>query len=224
MVVREPVSAAASPPPLTPRGLKTRTALKAAARQLFELKGFQGTSVSQISALAEVSHGSFYTYFDSKEHVFAEVTGELFLEFNAVIDALPPAGDDLSERIERANRGYLLAYQRNGRIMAALEQATMLSGGLAEIRRAARVRWIERNAKAIRRWQRRGLVAPTLDARSAAEILGSMVDRTAFVAVVLDERDDLEQTVVQLSRLYSNALGLPYHRDSKHRRKASERT
>jgi hypothetical protein len=108
--------------------------------------------------------------------------------------------------------------------MAALEQATMVSSGMAEIRRAARVRWIERNALAIRRWQRRGLVLATVDARFSAEILGSMVDRTAFVAVVLEERDDLEPTVVQLSRLYCNALGVTYHRDGKHRRRAPKRT
>lgn len=218
----EPIATAATSPwlrlasvaPSTARGARTRRAVKEAARGLFEQSGFLDTSVSQIAARAEVAHGTFYTYFESKEHVFAEIVAELFSVFGNVTQALPAAGPDLSERIERANRGYLLAYQRYGRIMAAVEQASTLSAPLAEIRRASRVRWIERNAAAITRWQARGAVHPAVDARHAAEILGSMVDRTAYVAVVLEERADLEETTVQLTRLYCNALGIPYRRDS----------
>jgi AcrR family transcriptional regulator len=206
-------ASSAGPGPSTARGARTRSALKCAARQLFERNGFQDTSVSQIVTLAAVAHGTFYTYFESKEQVFAEIVGELFTEFAAVTDSLPPAGPDLSERIERTNRGYLLAYQRHGRLMAAVEQAATLSAALAEIRSASRVRWIARNTSAISRWQGRGLVDSSIEPRHAAEILGSMVDRTAYVAVVLDERTDLEDTAVHLTRLYCNALGIPYHRD-----------
>ena len=199
--------------PSTARGARTRQALKAAARQLFERNGFQDTSVSQIAALAAVAHGTFYTYFDSKEEVFAEIVGELYSEFATFTAALAPAGPDLSARIERTNRGYLLAYQQHGRLMAAVEQAATLSAPLAQIRRVARVRWIERNRAAIARWQRRGIVRGNIDARHAAEILGSMVDRTAYIAVVLDERTDLEEIAVELTRLYCNTLGIPYFRD-----------
>ncbi|MFT3853287.1 MAG: TetR/AcrR family transcriptional regulator [Ilumatobacteraceae bacterium] len=203
----------ALPPPTTARGARTRQKVKTAARELFECNGFQDTSVNQIVARADVAHGTFYTYFDSKEQVFAEIVGELFDEFATTTDALPVTGAALSERIERTNRGYLLAYARNGRLMAAVEQAATLSPALAEIRRTVRVRWIERNTAAIARWQARGAVSATIDARFAAEILGSMVNRTAYVTVVLEERGDLDDLAVHLTRLYCNALGIPYHRD-----------
>ena len=49
---------------------------------------------------------------------------------------------------------------------------------------------------------------PTRPARS-----GSMVDRSAYVWIVLGEPYDRDVAVIQLTRLYCNALGIPYHRD-----------
>ena len=40
-----------------------------------------------------------------------------------------------------------------------------------------------------------------------------MIDRSAYVWLVLGEPFDLDVAVEQLTRLYCNALGLPYHRD-----------
>lgn len=200
--------------PVTARGARTQAALKAAARMLFESKGFQDTSVNQIAMLAEVSHGTFYTYFDSKEAIFSAVATEMSDDFMAVMSDQPPPGPDVSARIERANRGYLIAYQRNGAMMAAYEQATTLSPTLAGIRQEGRERWIDRNARAIGRWQREGIVSCRVDPRRAGEILGSMVDRTAYVSIVIKRDLDLEATVQELTRLYCNALGIPYFRDA----------
>ena len=116
-------------------------------------------------------------------------------------------------RIERANRGYLHAYQARAKIMAALEQAATLSEGLAAIRRDLRRLWVDRATQAIQRWQDRGLVDTELDARYAASSLGSMVDRSAYVWIVLGEPFEEEMAVEQLTRLYCNALRIPYHGD-----------
>src|SRR4051794_2983245 len=59
--------------PLTPRGRRTRSALVSAARAVFERDGFVGARVTDIAAHAGVAHGTFYTYFDSKEAVFRDV-------------------------------------------------------------------------------------------------------------------------------------------------------
>ncbi len=47
----------------------TRTALLDAARSCFLLNGFHGTRIDMIAEAAGVSHGTLYTYFDSKDHV-----------------------------------------------------------------------------------------------------------------------------------------------------------
>jgi hypothetical protein len=72
---------------------------------------------------------------------------------------------------------------------------------------------VQRGAESIRRWQQHGMVDERIDPAYAASALGSMVDRSAYVWIVLGEPYDPDGAVVQLTRLYCNALGIPYHRD-----------
>ena len=204
----EPVAA-----PVTARGARTRAALVKAARALFEKNGYLDTNVGDIARRARVAHGTFYTYFNSKEEIFSEVVEALLADFRKIADDEPPASGEVSERIERSNRGYIKAYQSNARMMAVLEQVATFNPRLAEVRRQTRRFWVERGTEAIRRWQRRGLVDKRLDAGYAANALGSMVDRSAYIWIVLGEPYDLDEAVEQLTRLYCNALGVPYHRD-----------
>ncbi len=60
-------------PPLTARGLRTRAALVAAARVVFERDGYLDARLSDITAEAKCSTGSFYTYFSSKEEILQAV-------------------------------------------------------------------------------------------------------------------------------------------------------
>src|ERR1035437_6644952 len=57
----------------TARGRQSRQLLLDAARAVFERQGFLRTRVADISKEAKVSHGTFYTYFLSKEEVFKEI-------------------------------------------------------------------------------------------------------------------------------------------------------
>lgn len=201
--------------PLTARGVRTRSGLVKAARALFEKHGYLDTNVGDIAKRARVAHGTFYTYFSSKEEIFAEVADSLLVDFQRALRDEPDVGDhpDLSERIERANSGYLRAYQENARMMAVLEQVATFNPRLATIRRASRRFWVQRNTEAIQRWKDRHLIDPEIDPEYAASALGSMVDRSAYVWIVLGEPFEFESGVRQLTRMYCNALRLTYHRD-----------
>lgn len=201
---------------LTERGRRTRRALVRAARKVFEAKGFLDTRVSDIADEAEVAYGTFYTYFDSKEQVFSEVITGLVDDMRAIARAEPVTGTDPSSRIERANRGYLRSYQRNAELMAILEQVATFNPELREVRRRARRFWVERSASAIAGWQQQGLVSSSIDPYYAATALGSMVDRSAYVWLVLGEPYDEDTAVEQLSGLYCRALGLPWPPPGRH--------
>ena len=63
--------------PQTARGKRTREALIAAARTVFERDGYVDSRLVDIAAEAKCSIGSFYTWFDSKDEVFAAVLYEV---------------------------------------------------------------------------------------------------------------------------------------------------
>ena len=69
------------------RSLATRTALLAAARDLFASQGFAGTSRDEIAARAGVTRGALYHHFASKEALFRAVVEQLEAELGARIMA-----------------------------------------------------------------------------------------------------------------------------------------
>jgi AcrR family transcriptional regulator len=52
------------------------------ARRLFNRYGFENVSVKQIMAGADLTHGGFYSYFESKSDLYAEVLGCFFTDPN----------------------------------------------------------------------------------------------------------------------------------------------
>lgn len=198
----------AAPEPVTQRGRRTRALLVKAAREVFEERGYQDTRIGDITAAADVAHGTFYTYFSSKHELFREVVAALVADFRAEAKSVPRTGDDPLARIARANRGYLRAYRRNARMMGVLEQAAILDPEVREIRLESRRYWVERAEKGFRRWQEEGAMSADVDPYYAANALGGMVDRFALIWLVLGEPFEEEQAVTTLTQLYGRALGL----------------
>src|SRR5215207_9154437 len=192
---------------LTERGQRTRERLVLAARTVFERDGFHEARVTDISREAGVSHGTFYTYFDTKLDVFREVTRRLQESYATTHDRMPPATTP-RDRIARANRAYYESYRANARMMLILEQVATTNDEFRELRRQLRVATNIRGARAIQRWQEEGLVDPTLDARYVASALGSMVDRSLYTWIVLGEPYDEEKGLETLNELCARALGL----------------
>lgn len=203
----EPVAAGPNLP-VTARGQRTRSKLVKAARSEFERNGYLDTNIQDIARRAKVAYGTFYTYFTSKEEVFAEVVAEVREQQRAISAAEPWRGDDPASRIARANAGYLHAYRECATIMAVIEQVATFSPRLAQTRREARQYWVERSQRAIAVWRAEGLVRADVDPYYAASALGSMVDRSAYVWFVLGEPFDEVVAIEQLTLLYCAALGV----------------
>lgn len=194
--------------PSTARGLRTRAALVTAARTVFERDGFLGSRLTDITAEAKCSAGTFYTYFSSKEEVFAAV-----LEA-AQDDMLHPGmahvadEDDPVAVIEASNRAYLVAYLRNAKLMALMRQVATIDANFEALRRHRSEKFVERNARHISELQARGLADPTLDPLLTSYALSGMVSRMAMEVLVIGKRD-LEDIVEILTKLWVNALKLP---------------
>ncbi len=192
--------------PRSPRGGRTRDALVTAARQVFARDGFVGARITDITAAAGVATGSFYTYFQTKEQIFAAVIADLNEE---MLHPDAPAGNsDPIAAIEAANRAYVRSYRRNAGLMAALDQVSSVNEELARIRAERARAFTERSARGIRRLQRRGLADPALDPELAAVALTSMVSRTIHAVHQLGVEADDDVLTSTLTRLWANALGL----------------
>lgn len=201
--------------PTTPRGLRTRAALIGAARVVFERDGYLDARLTDITAEAKCSTGSFYTYFTSKEEILQAVIEA------AQDEMLNPGMPRLSEEesspeavIRASNRAYFESYQRNAKLMMILEQVAAIDPKFREVRRQRSNAFARRNAKGIASLQERGLVDTELDPVQASRALSAMVSRMAYYSYCLGDEIPMDDLVETCTRLWVNALQMkPEARD-----------
>lgn len=200
----------------TERGRRTRARLVAAAWRVFERDGYLDARITDISRAAKVAHGTFYTYFTSKEAIFREVivgvqadmlagdaSGDLHVDADGGRSRQGPI-----ERIDAANRAYLAGYRRNAKLMGLMEQVSTFNDDLRRLRLDVRRVYHMRAARAITRWQAEGIADPDLDPWYAASALCNMVDRFAYTWLVLGEHFEEERAVETLTRLWVQGIQL----------------
>lgn len=97
------------------RQAQTKRKLLAAAETVFLRRGFEGSSVEEITAEAGFTRGAFYSNFDSKEELFFELLADrAYKEYTRMLDQTPPdlspreqlrwAAETLVERYTRSER------------------------------------------------------------------------------------------------------------------------
>ncbi len=193
---------------LTARGRRTRAALLQAGREAFEEHGYDAVRIDDVCRRAGVSHGSFYTYFGSKEALFGEVAQAVVGEMFAASVVGDAASGDPYARIEAANRLYLRAWAANSRLMRMLEQAAIGDDRFGRLLLELREVFVRRGAEGVRRLQEQGLADASLDPRLTAVMLGGMVEHFAHVWLDLGEQADEDVAVDHLTRLWAQAIGL----------------
>jgi len=72
------------PEPQQARSIRKRERMLDAARQLFGVKGYDATSIEEITALAGTAAGAFYSYFRSKRQLLVVLMHELLQRLNDV--------------------------------------------------------------------------------------------------------------------------------------------
>jgi AcrR family transcriptional regulator len=198
--------------PRSRKGAQTRSRLLEAAKAVFEKDGFLEARISDIAERAGLSHGSFYHYFDSKEQIFREVAKAIEEELEAPVDAVifdPESTATPRERIREGIRRHLVSYRDEAPIMGIIEQVSRYDDHVRAVRAEQRDRSQAQIAESIRQLQLRGLADPKLDPDLAIAALGAMTQRFPELWLVEHTHEfDFDEAVDQLSRLFSNALGI----------------
>jgi AcrR family transcriptional regulator len=194
-------------PPTTARGARTRAALVSAARTVFERDGYLTSRLTDITAEAHCSTGTFYTYFSSKEEAFTAVLDA------AQDDMLHPGMPHIADSedpvaiVEASTRAYLMAYQRNAKLMALMHQVAAIDPEFHELRLRRSAKFADRHARSIAALQGRGLADPTVDPLMASKALSGMVSRMALECLVHEDHD-IEEVVSILTSIWVNGLKL----------------
>ena len=104
----EPSAASDGKAPRTARGEKTLRKILDTAREEFGTRGFSDSSIVGITTRAKVALGTFYTYFDSKDALFAALVRDMSAR---VRDAVAPSLQGASDTLDGEARA-LTAYLR----------------------------------------------------------------------------------------------------------------
>lgn len=187
----------------------TRRQLLAAARTVFSERGYQATTVAQITDLAETAHGTFYLHFKNKEDAFVavvgDVTADIYLHSFSPIVAPPHRQRALlQERIAE----FLTTCSANARLWRALLEAAISSPAVEASWTAQRAVFHAEVARRLQELTESSIVRP-IDAEVTAAALCSMLEWYAFTGFCFDTVDKVEVTdlvVTTLTDLWVHAL------------------
>jgi len=199
--------------PRSSKGARTRARLLSAAKEVFEENGFLEARISDIAERADLSHGSFYTYFDSKEQIFREVAAavddELGAPLNEVILSPSSSGRSPQDRLREALRAHFETYRTQARIMGIIEEVSRYDDHVRDLLLARHRQYTDLVAESIRQMQKRGMADRGLDPTVAAAVVGALTGRFAELWLVQGAVEcSFDEAVEQVTRLIVNALGI----------------
>ena len=187
------------------RGARTRARLRRGAREAFGELGWQATRVEDITRRAGVSHGTFYTYYDNKAAVLADLVASAQAAFVALAEA-PWEADDVRGALERIIGGFLDRYVQDAVIMRTWVQAAREERTFSELyvesRRLFVHRVAEQVAKVAAASGRDEAPAPL----TVASSLVAMVEHFAYCWAVLGEEHDRADAVQALVLVWGATL------------------
>jgi AcrR family transcriptional regulator len=189
-------------PPHQKRSLEKRARLKAAGRVLFGAKGYERTSVEEITERAGLAVGTFYQHFRSKRQLLLSLMNEL-LEKLSQLNLRPAADFDA-----RAGLDHLLSHafstdlQYLG-VYRAWQEAVLFDPDLARKQTAIHAWTTARVESLFRLLSERPGARPGVDIASLARVMDS------FFWNLLPQAVDMPK--VELERWIRSSAHLIYH-------------
>lgn len=190
---------------LSPKGRRTRAQLLTAAEAVFSDVGFHTARIQDIAKAAGVSHGTFYTYFESKEVIFRTLVESLAAEMVNTRSLV--RGDPIAAVLDGV-RLYVDSYSRSRAMMIQFEHTAMIDNEVHELLRTQRDIAIARAERSLSRLQEAGHASEALDIFYTARALVAMTGRLCFEWFAFGEDLDQDAVVRVLTETWLRAAGM----------------
>jgi AcrR family transcriptional regulator len=197
------------------RAAATADQLLAAARQVFEARGYQAATVGAITQAANTAHGTFYLYFRNKEDAFGKVMAQVVHEMYTQAGAT--TGGDARASVAAATEGFLDVFRSHLGLWRCLIEGMHQSKAIQAMWLDLRRPFLDRIARSLERSVAMGAVRP-MNTVVAAHALAAMTEWFAFAHLELDEPsaedvspEEVLDTLTDLwfHAVYSGAPGQP---------------
>jgi AcrR family transcriptional regulator len=199
--------------PRTRRGRETRERLLAAARTVFETRGFLDTRIADICKEAGLAHGTFYIYFQTKEEVFYALVDAVVADRYLLTNVPEDVGGTVADRFAYTLQQYFSEMKRQGRWTRITEQVATFDDRMRAHRLHIREQFRDRIQHGIERLQAQGAADPDISAPMTAEAVVSMISNFAYMNITLGEKDlDIDLAVTTLTNIWARAIGLDVSR------------
>ena len=199
---------------------QTRESLVAAARQVFESRGYADATVDDIVAITGASRGTFYVHFPSKAAIMAELIVREYQSANAQVRRDVPDYLSSVEGLESWLRRYADGFRTRRAFLRAWAQAEAIEPSLKHLRFLNMQDRVERYHAAV---ESAGLADSRSEAERSADIFLFVIAADSVMRLwLLDGLDvDGEQMIPRLARLWYLAVYgvLPSSRDAEPRKR-----
>jgi AcrR family transcriptional regulator len=193
------------------KGTRTRRNIIERSLQLFSVKGYHNTSVSDILAAADLTKGGLYGHFASKEDIWYAVYDEAVVIWKGIVFKGIRNNSDPLRRIEKFIENDMLNYL-GGDVFEGgcffLNMLVELSGQSASMSKQI-LRGFVRLSGLMRSWleeaDQKGMLRENLDFKEVANFIIISLNGAAALYISSRDRSILDQTVQQL-RFYINQL------------------
>jgi AcrR family transcriptional regulator len=178
-----------------------------AAEELFSEKGFRETTMQEISGKAELSKGTIYLYFKSKEELYLSVCTKGVAEFGESLEAAVKGGNDLEGKIKAVYLAYIKHSLEQPAIFRVLRDTfiehvrdNLSKSTIEEISGIIR-NWLEYESGLIQEGIDSGIIDPDLDpytfSLSAWRLSTSLIELALLKEPRVIDRKDLDRVFAE---------------------------
>jgi AcrR family transcriptional regulator len=183
----------------------TAARLRQAALVAFEDLGWQATRVADITRLAGVSHGTFYTYYENKAALAEDLIRSSMADLMALASE-PWKANDVRGALERVIGGFLDVYQRDRVILRTWLEAARENRRFSVRYLEARGAYVDRVAELVAAVTAASGRHEGRPPRTIASALVAMVEHFAYCWAVLGEDHDRDDAVAALVVIWGSTL------------------